>query len=342
MQQAGQNGKRRFSGETAVDAQARPLVSVIVAVYKVEPYVERCVRSIMEQTYRNLEIILVDDGSPDKSGEICDRLALEDARITVYHQTNNGASAARNFGVSKSCGEYIAYIDSDDYVAGNYIERLVFAAQTMGAEVAVCGFAATDSGQCEFSVVTGTVREVTGKQACKMQLQASGENPYATIFAVPWAKLLHRELAERFPFTNGIKREDTDVSYRWLYASEKVAICSDRLYAYYQNNDGIIANLRRTEALDTDRMQVLIRRAEFFEREREKELARLSWARALRFLYCDSMEYDGRCDAQLKSCLHGRWYTGYISAGMLLRVGAYYVCPASLRVYRKLWQYVHK
>ena len=106
------------------------------------------------------------------------------------------------------------------------------------------------------------------------------------------------------------------MSYRWLYASEKVAICSDRLYAYYQNNDGIIANLRRTEALDTDRMQVLIRRAEFFEREREKELARLSWARALRFLYCDSMEYDGRCDAQLKSCLHGRWYTGYISAGM--------------------------
>lgn len=175
-----------------------------------------------------------------------------------------------------------------------------------------------------------------------MQLQASGENPYATIFAVPWAKLLHRELAERFPFTYGIKWEDTDVSYRWLYASEKVAICSDRLYAYYQNNDGIIANLRRTEALDTDRMQVLIRRAEFFEREQEKELARLSWARALRFLYCDSMEYDGRCDAQLKSCLHGRWYTGYISAGMLLRVGAYYVCPASLRVYRKLWQYVHK
>lgn len=282
MQQAEQKVKKCFSEEPAACAQTQPLVSVIVAVYKVEPYVERCVRSIMEQTYRNLEIILVDDGSPDKSGEICDRLALEDARITVYHQTNNGASAARNFGVSKSCGEYIAYIDSDDYVAGNYIERLVFAAQTMGAEVAVCGFAATDSDHFAFDEA-GTVQVVPGKQACKMQLQASGENPYATIFAVPWAKLLHRELAERFPFTYGIKWEDTDVSYRWLYASEKVAICSDRLYAYYQNNDGIIANLRRTEALDTDRMQVLIRRAEFFEREQEKELARLSWARALRF-----------------------------------------------------------
>ena len=132
MQQAEQKVKKCFSEESAACAQTQPLVSVIVAVYKVEPYVERCVRSIMEQTYRNLEIILVDDGSPDKSGEICDRLALEDARIAVYHQTNNGASAARNFGVSKSCGEYIAYIDSDDYVAGNYIERLVFAAQTMG------------------------------------------------------------------------------------------------------------------------------------------------------------------------------------------------------------------
>lgn len=341
MQQAEQKVKKCFSEESAACAQTQPLVSVIVAVYKVEPYVERCVRSIMEQTYRNLEIILVDDGSPDKSGEICDRLALEDARITVYHQTNYGASAARNLGVSKSCGAYIAYIDFDDYIAKNYIERLVFAAQTTGAEVAVCGYSTTDSAHFAFDEA-GTVQVVPGKQACKMQLQASGENPYATIFAVPWAKLMRREIAERFPFTYGIKWEDTDVSYRWLYASEKVAICSDRLYAYYQNNDGIIANLRRTEALDTDRMQVLIRRAEFFEREREKELARLSWARALRFLYCDSMEYDGRCDAQLKSCLHGRWYTGYISAGMLLRVGAYYVCPASLRVYRKLWQYVHK
>lgn len=104
MQQAEQKVKKCFSEESAACAQTQPLVSVIVAVYKVEPYVERCVRSIMEQTYRNLEIILVDDGSPDKSGEICDRLALEDARIAVYHQTNNGASAARNFGVSKSCG----------------------------------------------------------------------------------------------------------------------------------------------------------------------------------------------------------------------------------------------
>ena len=124
MQQAEQKVKKCFSEESAACAQTQPLVSVIVAVYKVEPYVERCVRSIMEQTYRNLEIILVDDGSPDKSGEICDRLALEDARITVYHQTNYGASAARNLGVSKSCGAYIAYIDSDDYIAKNYIERL--------------------------------------------------------------------------------------------------------------------------------------------------------------------------------------------------------------------------
>ena len=109
MQQAEQKVKKCFPEEPAA---VQPLVSVIVAVYKVEPYVEWCVRSIMEQTYRNLEIILVDDGSPDKSGEICDRLALEDTRITVYHQTNNGASAARNFGVSKSHGAYIAYIDS--------------------------------------------------------------------------------------------------------------------------------------------------------------------------------------------------------------------------------------
>ena len=90
MQQAEQKVKKCFSEESAACAQTQPLVSVIVAVYKVEPYVERCVRSIMEQTYRNLEIILVDDGSPDKSGEICDRLALEDAQIclSANHREN--------------------------------------------------------------------------------------------------------------------------------------------------------------------------------------------------------------------------------------------------------------
>ena len=100
------------------------LVSVVVPVYKVEPYLERCIRSIIGQTYENLEIILVDDGSPDQCGAICDRFAQEDTRIKVYHKPNGGLSDARNYGVNRASGTYIAFIDSDDYISPHYIEYL--------------------------------------------------------------------------------------------------------------------------------------------------------------------------------------------------------------------------
>ena len=102
----------------------KPLISVIVPVYKVEQYLERCIRSIISQTYQNLEIILVDDGSPDKCGEICEAFAQNDSRIRVYHKENGGLSDARHFGAERACGEYITFIDSDDNVEEDYIETL--------------------------------------------------------------------------------------------------------------------------------------------------------------------------------------------------------------------------
>lgn len=101
-----------------------PLISVIVPVYKVELYLERCVSSIINQTYKNLEIILVDDGSPDNCGEICDEFKLQDNRIVVIHQKNMGLSAARNVGISKSTGDYITFVDSDDYIENDTYEKV--------------------------------------------------------------------------------------------------------------------------------------------------------------------------------------------------------------------------
>ena len=100
------------------------LISVVIPVYNVEKYLEKCLDSVVEQTYRNLEIILVDDGSTDNSGAICDRYAQKDSRVVVIHQKNGGLSKARNVGIDTATGKYISFIDSDDYVGSCYIETL--------------------------------------------------------------------------------------------------------------------------------------------------------------------------------------------------------------------------
>ena len=100
-------------------------ISVIVPVYKVEPYINHCVDSILAQTYRDFELILVDDGSPDNCGKICDEYAKQDSRVHVIHQENKGVSAARNAGISLAKGEYISFIDGDDYVEKDFFERII-------------------------------------------------------------------------------------------------------------------------------------------------------------------------------------------------------------------------
>ena len=116
-----------------------PLISVVIPVYNIEKYLERCVYSVREQTYKNLEIILVDDGSTDNSGLICDKLAAEDAGIRVFHKKNGGSSSARNLGISKAQGEYIGFVDSDDYIEPDMYELLYAAIQEYDADIAQIG-----------------------------------------------------------------------------------------------------------------------------------------------------------------------------------------------------------
>ena len=120
------------------------LLSVIVPVYKVEPYLHRCIDSIRNQTYKNLQIILVDDGSPDNCGKICDEYAELDARIIVVHQKNGGASAARNKGLRYAVGDYVAFVDSDDWIASTMYETLVRMIERNDLDIARCGIIETD------------------------------------------------------------------------------------------------------------------------------------------------------------------------------------------------------
>ena len=150
------------------------LVSVIIPVYKVEQYLERCVRSVTSQTYDNLEILLIDDGSPDRCGEMCDSFAAEDRRIRVIHQKNGGLSAARNTGIDASSGQWLFFIDSDDFIHRDCIGKLLAAAETSGADIASCGFEKTED-----DTIRGDVRfpatEVISRDEAMRRLFLRGE-----------------------------------------------------------------------------------------------------------------------------------------------------------------------
>ena len=120
-------------------SQTQPLISVIVPVYNILEYLPRCVESITSQTWRNLEVILVDDGSTDGTGALCDELALSDPRIKVFHKENGGSSSARNLGIEKACGDYLGFVDSDDYIEPDMYERLVRAAGEHNASMVQIG-----------------------------------------------------------------------------------------------------------------------------------------------------------------------------------------------------------
>ena len=140
----------------------KDVVSVIIPIYKAEPYLKKCLDSIAAQTYKNLEIILIDDGSPDNCGRICDEYAANDPRVKVIHKQNGGMSDARNTGLDNATGEYLTFIDSDDYVSENFVDTLLNALRDNDADMSVCSFvyAAEDGRVLNSFVKNGTTEKI--------------------------------------------------------------------------------------------------------------------------------------------------------------------------------------
>lgn len=205
-----------------------PLISVIVPVYKVEKYLQRCVDSIRAQTYRNLEIILVDDGSPDDCGTLCDRFAVQDERIRVIHKENGGLSSARNAGIDIARGEYLGFVDSDDWIEHTMYETLLAAALRENVKL-VCG------GRYDFSERTG---ERTVGLCPKREEVISGEELTRRIFtwngldSAAWDKLYHRSLFASIRYPLGRINEDIPTTYRLALLAGKAAMVAVPVYNY--------------------------------------------------------------------------------------------------------------
>ena len=240
-----------------------PLISVIVPVYKVAQYLHRCNDSILAQTYTNLEIILVDDGSPDRSGEICDEYATKDSRIKVIHQENRGLSAARNAGLDICTGAYIAFVDSDDYIMPQMYEQMLAASQDHNVDICVC--------QWQYECPDGTLvidpskidTTILGVKSAVHFAEYLYKKQYESgTVCVVWNKLYKRKVLSDISFL-GRYVEDERIHNFILSRDYSVMVIPELLYIYCQNVDSLTNKPFRKDNLMY--LDVLLERAELFD-----------------------------------------------------------------------------
>lgn len=218
--------------------ERKPLVSVIVPVYNVYPYLRDCVQSVQAQSYQNWELLLVDDGSTDGSGELCDELTVEDGRIRVFHKPNGGLSDARNHGMHHARGEYFCFLDSDDFLEKKAVERLVGLCEEYDADVAI-----------------GAFREVTEEVQKNVQKNVKADPSIEILSAEEtlqrmflhqgighsaWAKLYRRSCWDGWEFPKGMLYEDYAAVYKVISGCKTVAITKEIVYNYRIRNNSIM------------------------------------------------------------------------------------------------------
>ena len=233
--------QRRKTEELSMDK-----ISVIIPVYKVENYLERCVRSVCNQTYPELEILLIDDGSPDRSGEICDVLAGQDARIRVIHKSNGGLSDARNAGIDASTGDWLAFVDSDDWLDPRMLEIPKIQAEKYGAEIAECSYRNLYKEMVkEETSCSGNVIVATPVEAIEGNLDWKNFKPVA------WNKLYRADIVGRIRYPKGKLHEDEFTTHKFYLAAKKIVYVDVSGYNYDRRREGSITakfSLRNLDA----------------------------------------------------------------------------------------------
>lgn len=250
------------------------LISIIVPVYAVEKYLERCVNSILNQTYKNIEVILVDDGSPDHCPVMCDEYALRDPRITVIHKENGGLSDARNAGLAIAKGSYIGFVDSDDFIKPTMFQKLYEAMIYANADMSICMFDYVDE--------TGNL--IVSKNAQRIHFDAEvlkQEQIFEMIshafkgyyyFIPVWSKLYKKAIFDHIRFPLGVIHEDEFVIHHIIDQCNYVAVVDESLYEYVQRSDSIMhSGIFTTKRLDA--VDALIDRYFFYASKKKNDLA---------------------------------------------------------------------
>lgn len=219
------------------------LISVIITAYNIEQYLPRCMESILAQTWKNLEIILVDDGSTDGTPQICDAYAAKSDKVKVIHRENGGPSAARNTGVASAKGDYIGYVDGDDWIEPFMYEEMLKACLETEADIAICAYREVGEG-CIESRPTGNVISLDREEVLEWYI--SGHEQYHIYHSV-WSKLFKREVITGIVFPEGRKSEDIMYTTWALTKAEKCVFLDTAYYNYMTDRESSIMNSRLHE-----------------------------------------------------------------------------------------------
>jgi len=230
----------------------KDLISVIVPVYKVEKYLEKCIESIIKQTYTNLQIILVDDGSPDNCGKICDEYAKKDSRIEVIHKINGGLSDARNVGINRANGRYIGFVDSDDYIKEDMYEKLINLIKEYDADISICNLYDVIDGKEYVRNKDNGIHEYSRIDILKEILLDKNIQSYA------WNKLYKKELFDEIKYPIRKKYEDIGTTFYLFEKCNKIVVTSEPEYYYLKRADSLVNNV--TESTILDYTEIIIQR----------------------------------------------------------------------------------
>ncbi|MCD5452080.1 glycosyltransferase family 2 protein [Lactobacillus delbrueckii] len=230
----------------------QPLISVILPVYNIKEYISRCMTSLFDQTYKNLEFVVVDDGSTDGSGELCDALIEKDPRVKVLHKENGGLSDARNYGISHSEGEYITCVDPDDYVDLDYIEYLYCLISKYHTRMSICQHRTFyDNGTVKDLGLSGDVKLDNRKCLEKMLY-------HDVIDTSAWAKLYEKSLFDKVEYPKGKIFEDIGTTYALMLQCPQIAIGYEAKYNYMFHANSIVNSAFKPNKFDmlemTDKM----------------------------------------------------------------------------------------
>lgn len=244
------------------------MISVIVAVYNIEKYIAKCIESIINQTYKDLEIILVDDGATDSSGQICEEYAKKDSRIKVIHRVNGGLSAARNTGIEWAHGDFIAFVDGDDWIEPTMYEEMINQALEKKADFVACRY------RCIYKdyVIDGSTDAViVFEKPLSMLIKYLEEDEKVLIQHAAWNKLYHRDLLGEERFPEGKWYEDVVFSAKILSKVHKGVYVDHALYDYVCEREGSIMNAGLTERIFTDMIPAALEKETFLDGFDNKE-----------------------------------------------------------------------
>ncbi len=231
----------------------QPLISVIVPIYNVEKYLDRCVESIVNQTYMNLEIILVDDGSPDNCPKMCDEWAQKDTRIKVIHKENGGLSDARNAGMPFVTGEIVSFIDSDDWIELNMFEKMLSQMQKDNSDIVSCGVKWVEEDGVVIRDVTVSKNEVLDTHSAMKELINDNKLKQHV-----WNKIYKHDLIKDIPFEKGKYHEDVFWSYQIVGRAKKISVIVDSFYNYVQRSNSIMGegfSAKRLDSLEANELR---------------------------------------------------------------------------------------